>query len=98
MTSVVQRCQARERRCCDPQRPVELERRLMIGDRVVVLASRAHQRRMQAEQAASVVDLIPAAELAGLDRQAASPRRPAEPASSGCSPHPELGGGEQAGS
>jgi hypothetical protein len=31
----------------------------MIGDRVVVLASRAHQRRIQAEQAASVVvDLI----------------------------------------
>ena len=42
--------------------------RLMIGDRVVVVASRAYQRRIQAEQAAGVVlDLIPAAELAGLD-------------------------------
>jgi hypothetical protein len=42
--------------------------RLMIGDRVVAVASRAYQRRIQAEQAASVVlDLIPAAELAGLD-------------------------------
>jgi hypothetical protein len=71
----------------------------MIGDRVVVLASRAHQRRIQAEQAASVVvDLIPAAELAGMDRRAASPRRPAEPASSGYSPPPGTGRGEQAGS
>jgi hypothetical protein len=42
--------------------------RLMIGDRVVAVASRAYQRRIQAEQAASVVlGLIPAAELAGLD-------------------------------
>jgi hypothetical protein len=42
--------------------------RLMIGDRVVAVASRAYQRRIQAEQAASVVlDLIPAASLAGLD-------------------------------
>ena len=41
----------------------------MIGDRVVVLGSRAHQRRIQAEQKAAnmVVDLIPAAELAGLN-------------------------------
>jgi len=40
--------------------------RLMIGDRVVVVASRLYQRRIQAEQAASVVlELIPAAELAG---------------------------------
>jgi hypothetical protein len=42
--------------------------RLMIGDRVVIVGSRAYQRRIQAEQAASVVlGLIPAAELAGLD-------------------------------
>jgi hypothetical protein len=42
--------------------------RLMIGDRVVAVASRAYQRRIQAEQAASVVlELIPAAELAGMD-------------------------------
>jgi hypothetical protein len=42
--------------------------RLMIGDRVVVVASRLYQRRIQAEQAAGVVlDLIPTAELAGLD-------------------------------
>jgi hypothetical protein len=42
--------------------------RLMIGDRVVAVASRLYQRRIQAEQAASVVlVLIPAAELAGLD-------------------------------
>jgi uncharacterized protein YegP (UPF0339 family) len=41
--------------------------RLMIGDRVVVVASRLYQRRIQAEQAAGVVlDLIPTAELAGL--------------------------------
>jgi hypothetical protein len=40
----------------------------MIGDRLVVVASRAYQRRILAEQAASVVvDLIPAAELADLD-------------------------------
>lgn len=42
--------------------------RLMIDDRVVAVASRAYQRRIQAEQAARVVlNLIPAAELAGLD-------------------------------
>jgi uncharacterized protein YegP (UPF0339 family) len=42
--------------------------RLMIGDRVVVVASRLYQRRIQAEQAAAVaLDLIPTAELAGLD-------------------------------
>jgi hypothetical protein len=42
--------------------------RLMIGDRVVVVASRSYQRRIQAEQAASVVlGLIPTAELAGMD-------------------------------
>jgi hypothetical protein len=42
--------------------------RLMIGDRVVAVASRAYQRRIQAEQAASVVlGLIPTAELAGID-------------------------------
>jgi hypothetical protein len=42
--------------------------RLMIGDRVVAVASRAYQRRIQAEQAAAVVlDLIPRAELAGLE-------------------------------
>jgi hypothetical protein len=41
--------------------------RLMIGDRVVVVASRLYQRRIQAEQAAGVVlELIPTAELAGL--------------------------------
>ena len=42
--------------------------RLMIGDQVVVVASRLYQRRIQAEQAAGVVlGLIPTAELAGLD-------------------------------
>jgi hypothetical protein len=42
--------------------------RLMIDDRVVAVASRVYQRRIQAEQAASVVlGLIPAAELVGLD-------------------------------
>jgi len=42
--------------------------RLMIGDRVVVVASRLYQRRIQAEQAAGVVlGLIPTAELAGMD-------------------------------
>jgi hypothetical protein len=42
--------------------------RLMVGDRVVAVASRLYQRRIQAEQAAGVVlDLIPTAELAGLD-------------------------------
>lgn len=42
--------------------------RLMIDDQVVAVASRVYQRRIQAEQAASVVlGLIPAAELAGLD-------------------------------
>jgi hypothetical protein len=42
--------------------------RLMIGDRVVAVASRQYQRRIQAEQAAAVVlGLIPTAELAGLD-------------------------------
>jgi hypothetical protein len=40
--------------------------RLMIDDRVVAVASRLYQRRIQAEQAAAVVlDLIPGAELAG---------------------------------
>jgi hypothetical protein len=44
--------------------------RLMIGDRVVAVASRAYQRRIQAEQAASVaLSLIPAAELAGLKEE-----------------------------
>ena len=44
----------------DPQRPVELE--LAVGRRpVVVVASRASQRRIQTEQAATVVlGLIPA--------------------------------------
>lgn len=42
--------------------------RLTIGDRVVAVASRTYQRRIQAEQAARVVlALIPAAELAGLE-------------------------------
>ncbi len=42
--------------------------RLMIDDRVVAVASRLYQRRIQAEQAAGVVlGLIPAAELIGLD-------------------------------
>jgi hypothetical protein len=51
----------------DPQRPIELE--LAVGRRpVVVVASRALQRGIQFEQATIVVlDLIPAAELAGLD-------------------------------
>ena len=44
----------------DPQRPIELE--LAVGRRpVVVVASRASQRRIQTEQAATVVlGLIPA--------------------------------------
>jgi hypothetical protein len=42
--------------------------RLLIGDRVVAVASRLYQRRIQAEQAAAVVlELIPGAELAGLE-------------------------------
>jgi hypothetical protein len=42
--------------------------RLMIDDRVVAVASRLYQRRIQAEQAVTVVlGLIPAAELVGLD-------------------------------
>ena len=42
--------------------------RLFDGDRVVAVASRDYQRRIQADQAAAVVlDLIPGAELVGLD-------------------------------
>ena len=41
--------------------------RLFDGDRVVAVASRDYQRRIQADQAAAVaLDLIPGAELVGL--------------------------------
>jgi hypothetical protein len=63
--------------------------RLMIGDQGWSWPARPHQCRIQAEKAVgAVVDLILAADLAGLDRQAASARRPGEPAASGCSPDP----------
>ncbi|GIF25127.1 uncharacterized protein YegP (UPF0339 family) [Actinoplanes tereljensis] len=43
--------------------------RIAAGETVVALSSRAYQRRIQAEQAASiVVVLIPDAELAGMDQ------------------------------
>ncbi|MFD0519435.1 hypothetical protein [Paractinoplanes durhamensis] len=43
--------------------------RIAAGDDVVALSSRDYQRRIQAEQAASiVVELIPDAELAGMDQ------------------------------
>jgi len=42
--------------------------RLFDGDRIVAVASRDYQRRIQADQAAAVaLDLIPGAEFVGLD-------------------------------
>lgn len=42
--------------------------RILAGERVVAVASRDYQRRIQADQAAGVVlGLIPGAELVGLD-------------------------------
>ena len=42
--------------------------RLFDGDRIVAVASRDYQRRIQADQAAAVaLDLIPRAEFVGLD-------------------------------
>ena len=42
--------------------------RIVDGDRIVAVASRDYQRRIQADQAAAVVlGLLPGAELVGLD-------------------------------
>ncbi|MFI5893059.1 hypothetical protein ACIA5D_23415 [Actinoplanes sp. NPDC051513] len=42
--------------------------RIMAGEAVVAVSSRDYQRRIQAEQAATIaLDLIPAAEIVGLD-------------------------------
>lgn len=42
--------------------------RLLAGDRIVAVASRDYQRRIQADQAAAVMlTLFPQAELVGLD-------------------------------
>lgn len=46
--------------------------RLLAGDGAVAVASRHYQRRIQATQAATVaLELIPVAELSGLDPRAA---------------------------
>jgi uncharacterized protein YegP (UPF0339 family) len=49
--------------------------RITAGQTVLALSSRDYQRRIQAEQAAAVtLDLIPAAEVTGLDRNEGTPR------------------------
>jgi hypothetical protein len=48
--------------------PTSWSWRLLAGDRIVAVASRGYQRRIQADQAAAVtLALIPGAELVGLD-------------------------------